>query len=125
MNRIAHTFARDAAQAQSATLAQRILAGILDNLPEHYSNREWTEAAQACRDCEDEAPLLHMVEVGRLHDAHLEWQRAPRSEREADRRQFVDIEQGPLAHEYLKLADAGYRRVWPQAPSGFETEGRV
>lgn len=58
-----------------APLSARILAGIFTDLPEHYTDAEWTEAARAAQDCEDEAPLLHMVEVGREADRERQWKR--------------------------------------------------
>lgn len=88
------------------SLAARILAGCFDGLPEHYSNEEWTKAAQEALDCENEAALLRMVEEARLHELHDAWQRDPRNEREADRRQFVGIEEGPFAYDYDKLTRA-------------------
>ena len=96
----AHTFA----SATPAPLSARILAGCFDGLPEHYSDAEWRREAQAAHDCQDESPLLRMVAEGRLWDAHSEWQSL--GALKGIDRQFVGIEEGPLAHEFLKLGRA-------------------
>ena len=86
-----------------ASLAERILAGDLAGLSDHYSDEEWRREAQAALDGDDR-DLNRMVAEGRLWDAHSEWQSL--GALKGIDRQFVGIEEGPLAHEFLKLGRA-------------------
>lgn len=94
----------DTTAAKPASIAERILAGDLSDCPEYYSDEEWRREAQACLDCEDDGPLIDMIAEGRMHDAHDAWWRSARNEREADRRQFVGIEEGPFGYDFDKLS---------------------
>lgn len=88
-------------EAKPASLAERILAGDLSQCAEHYSDEEWRREAQAALDGDDR-DLNRMVEEGRLHDAHGEWQSL--GALKGIDRQFIDIESGPFAAEYFALA---------------------
>lgn len=68
---------RNITPVSEASLADRILAGNFDGLPEHYSNEEWIREAQAARDGDDDRGLLWMVRTGREAERERErqWQR--------------------------------------------------
>lgn len=87
-----------------ALVLNRILAGDLSECPEgHFSDDEWRREAQCAFDCDDDTELLAMLAEAKLRDLHDTWQRSASNEREADRRQFVDIEEGPFASAYFAL----------------------
>lgn len=99
MNAARHSFPHTT--AKPASLAERIVAGVFDGLPEWFTNEEWTREAQCALDCEDDTYLLRMVEEGRLQDAHREWQSL--GALKGIDRQDIDIEQGPFASAYFSL----------------------
>lgn len=89
--------------ASEASLAQRIVLNdptAWSSLPEAYTDEQWRREAQACLDCDDEAPLHWMIAQG----LDAERQRDRQWQHETGRYSLNDYRDGNGPHPLMGRA---------------------